>query len=1018
MRLPFLFTIIATFLLQAPSSVAQQAMGINPTETAHRLASLDFQQDRWASACPEFAEWRERLRDRPDLHFTSAQQEVIFNSLLCGLRQGQPQAAQDALQFLSSVPLRMYQDRLHAALADHYFRIGQWASCIEQYAKAGVVHFSNDEIAAAQFQQGYAHFVLQQYKEAKTFFNSVRSLPQGPFKSAATYYHALLLVKERSWDEALLQLRLIEYDSTYGTYTPYYIAQLLLSNGQPDETIQYVNTRLQRVPFPYHQAELQQLLGRSYFLSQNYQQAIVHLSAFAEKTDALSREDAYQLAYSHYQTGAWSVAERQLQALSTTSDSLGQHALFLLGDVYLKRGDLAAARSAFLFCSLHSVHSQQREAARFFHAKLSYQLGFFDEALSGLQSFITTYPNASYVSEARELQLAVLAATSNYKDALQLLDQLTLPSEPARRLFAPVLYGRAAELINDGELRMAEDLLDRALSDPYHSSLLAYLLFWKGELSFRAQRYQEAVEFFQQYLQKGAPSFGEVRPDHARYGLAYSYMRLERYDQALPLLTSLTGQVQANAGLLVQDALVRQADCLLMLRRYGQAAAIYKRVMDFSWREADYALYQLATITGIKDPAEKIKLLKLFETSFPGSSLLTASWMAIADTYMEEERFALAKPFLEKIIANEKSMQLLPQAHSKLGIAHYNSDNNDLARQQFMYILDQFSNSEEAADAVENLKAIYVEEGRSAEFISLLQSRGLSISASAEDSLLFAAAEQLYTQRSYDLAAQALEQYLAGRGRPAFALDAYAMLAALALQGKDLAKALSYYDSVLAVAPNRHAEEAALQAARICFFEQKNYDRAALYYGRLYELTGLSSSKLEALRGLLRAYYQLGQLDQAAVWGALLVNEKGTSSDDKALVALVAAKNFVLQSKEQEAQFSLRQVISINKASLAAEARYELAASHFRQQQYEAAEKAAFETIQKSGSYENWVTRSYLLLGDIYFAQQDLFNAKATYQSVKDNAVSDEYRKIAADKLEQVQKAASSKELSPQKEKG
>jgi hypothetical protein len=54
-------------------------------------------------------------------------------------------------------------------------------------------------------------------------------------------------------------------------------------------------------------------------------------------------------------------------------------------------------------------------------------------------------------------------------------------------------------------------------------------------------------------------------------------------------------------------------------------------------------------------------------------------------------------------------------------------------------------------------------------------------------------------------------------------------------------------------------------------------------------------------------------------------------------------------------------------------------------------------------------------LGDIYVAQKDLFNAKATFQSVKDNAGTEEFRKVAAEKLEQVQMAESGKSSNPQK---
>lgn len=996
-------------LLQVQFGFAQEAIGINPVETPFSSAIHSFQQDRLGEACPVFKEWREQFRSRVEMHLGQAEQEVVFKALLCGLRQAEPQAAQDALHFIAGSPLRAFQDRLHAALADYYFRKRQWSACIDHYGKAGIDLFTNQEIATAQFQQGYAHFVLRQFKEARTFFNSVRSLADDVHKADATYYYALLLFKERSWDDALLQFRLVESDRIYGPYVPYFIAQILLVMDKVDETISYVISRQSHSPAPYHQKELQQLLGQAYFLQENYAQALTQLSAHAAQVDSLSSEEDYQIAYSLYRTGQLSQAAQRFQRLSAEPDSLGQSAMFLLGDTYLKQADYAAARSAFLFCARNSSNTKQREAARFLHVKLSYQLGFFDEALTGLKSFLNTYVNSDYLAEAKELQLAVLAATSNYKEALVLLDQLIMPSEPARRLFAPVLYGRAAELINDGEFAAADLLLDRALNDPYNQQTLAYLFFWKGELAFRSQRYQDAISYLQQYLQKGAPTLGEVRSQHARYSLGYAYMRLARYELALPLFQMVAGKVESNAGALVQDAVIREADCLLMLKRYRQAAAAYQRVVDFAWKEADYALYQLALVEGIKNPDEKIRLLRLFEQSYPASPLLTASWMALADTYMEDERFTAAKPFLEKIIAKEKSAQLLPQAYFKLGIAHYNSDNNNAAREQFNYILDHFPNSEEAGDALDNVKAIYLEEGRSTAFISYLKEKGLSISATAEDSLRFSAAERFYNDKSFDEARQALQQYLLEVDRPAFALDAYAMLGTIAQQNKELDKALGFYDSVLAIAPNRYAEEAALQAARISFFELRQYEKALLYYGKLYELTGLSSSKLESLRGLLRASYQLDQIDQSATWGALLSGEKGINADDKALVALVTAKQYSRQGREDEAQLNLRQVISLNKASLAAEARYELACSQLRQKKYAAAEKTAFETINKSGSFETWVTRAYLLLGDIYVAQGDLFNAKATYQSVKENAGTEEFRAIAAEKLAMVEKADAEK---------
>ena len=97
-----------------------------------------------------------------------------------------------------------------------------------------------------------------------------------------------------------------------------------------------------------------------------------------------------------------------------------------------------------------------------------------------------------------------------------------------------------------------------------------------------------------------------------------------------------------------------------------------------------------------------------------------------------------------------------------------------------------------------------------------------------------------------------------------------------------------------------------------------------------------------------------------------------------------------------------KQVIAVNKGVLAAEARFEIANSWFKLEHFSDAEKAAFEVINKSGSYDWWVTKAYILLGDVYFRQKNFLNAKATFQSVVDNSLNAELKSEAKDKLERV----------------
>jgi outer membrane protein assembly factor BamD (BamD/ComL family) len=57
----------------------------------------------------------------------------------------------------------------------------------------------------------------------------------------------------------------------------------------------------------------------------------------------------------------------------------------------------------FYFCSLNSSDERQKEVSKFNYAKLSVELGYTDVALSELKSFVATYPNSEYITEAKEL---------------------------------------------------------------------------------------------------------------------------------------------------------------------------------------------------------------------------------------------------------------------------------------------------------------------------------------------------------------------------------------------------------------------------------------------------------------------------------------------------------------------------------------------------------------------------------------------------------------------------------------
>ena len=243
-----------------------------------------------------------------------------------------------------------------------------------------------------------------------------------------------------------------------------------------------------------------------------------------------------------------------------------------------------------------------------------------------------------------------------------------------------------------------------------------------------------------------------------------------------------------------------------------------------------------------------------------------------------------------------------------------------------------------------------------------------------------------------------LNRFPSGR----YAIEANYNAAGIYNAKKEYSNALIGYDYVASKAPNRFAEKSVLQAARISFFEIKNYVEAEKYFLQLKSIASQPDIQLEAMRGLLRSQFRLNKWTEAVSNAQDLVTQKGIATDDKMMANMIIAKDFQNNGENELAMSSYRTVIGLGKSEYAAEARYQVAYIIFQQNKLADAEKAAFEVINKAGSYEVWGTKAYILLGDIYWKQKDYFNAEATLKSVAENTTNAELKQEAQLKLDGV----------------
>lgn len=998
--------VLATAMLAGLAASSQSTRFYNDPQAvaSFKEAKEYFQKEQYSLAYPIFKELQQAVRETDKANSAITVQEIQYYHTVCALKQNEGRAEEQALAYIELEKNTPRIQMMSYHLGEYYFRKQQFADAAKQFEGTNIVNLSNREIADMKFHQGYSYFTLQRFGEAKPMFNSIRTMRDDPNYLDANYYYGFLAFRDKQYNEALESFRVVENEKDYATVVPYYIAQIYYIQGKKEEAIAYVQNKLKTgANTQYYDLELKQLIGHAHFERKEYAMALPYLEDYVSRSQKVRREDLYELSYCYYQANQYPKAIEGFKQLSGKDDSLSQHSMYLLGDAYLKTGQKTNARNAFLFCASNSSNAKQKEISRYQYAKLSYELGYQDEALNSLRSFLNDYPNSTYNTEAKDLLVGVLANTNNYRDALSLLEGMgNTPSANAKRLYPRILYGRATELINDGRLNEADALLDKALKDPNAGPVLPLVNFWKGELAYRNNKLDDAIKHYNAYISGGSPTSGEASAAHVRYNLGYCYLRKENYAAAVSFFEPLGRNPSLSSDELTQDAYIRTADCYYMQRDYTKARAMYGNVIKFSWPAEDYATFQDAMIAGIRSSKDRINLLNTMNRKFPTSSLVVDANMEIANTYMSDESFRQAIPYLNNVLKGDGNASLKPQAYLKLGTSYYNLDDNTEALKHYNTLLSQYPNSPEAEEALENVRSIYVEDGKPGEYAEFMRKAGRPISVSTEDSLTYSAAETQYNNGNVNAALTGFNAYLNRFPDGVYSLDAAFYSGEIYNTKKDWPNALKNYEAVAVNAPNKFAERAILTAARIYFFEMKNYAKAETYFLQLKQITSSQENKLEAMRGLLRSQYQLQRWKEAVDNAKELTAEKGSSADDKTLANMAIAKSYQVGGQYDLAIANYKTVVQLNKAALAAEARYEIANSYFAVGHLTDAEKAALETINKSGSYDFWVTKSYLLLGDIYFRQKDYFNAKATFQSIVDNSLNTELKGEAQTKLNKV----------------
>ena len=990
-----LLSIVFSFLIP----FAQPTHLVLDVEKKYKEARSFVNQNDFEQAYPLLKELKNQYPDYSKSDFSYIKDDVDYFYIVCELHLQLSIAEKDANNYIAESNNKFRIQELCFHLGHYYFINKDFQKAADFFSRTKFEHLSKEEMINAKFENGYALFNIKKFSEAKILFADLISLVSIKYYLPANYYYGFISYGDKDYESALQSFRLVEKVSEYNQVVPYYVAEILYLQNKKQESLEYGESVLSAGGDLYYKSNLQLLVAQLYFEKENFSKALPFFEQHVNDNDKVSKEVMYDLSFCYYKTNNTTKAIEGFKQLSNERDSMGQNSMYLLGSLYLNINDKANARSAFQYSAYNSTNKIQQKISRFNYAKLSYELGFQDVALNEIKQFISDYPNSEYEEEAKLILVNILANTNNFTEGLAVYATLNNPTLSQQKVYAKLLYGKAIQLINDQQINDADGLLNSILKNTPASIITSYAAFWKGEIAYRQQKYDTCISFTATFLDSKVPPQGEANFSHAKYNLGYSYFQKEQFKLALTQFSLIVIEPTINSTSIEQDVFVRMADCNFMLKDYANANLMYDKVILLKFPQSDYALFQKAMIVGVKSSLDKINLLAQLSSSFPNSNLLADAQFEMALTYIADENFSKAIPYLKRLTASNQALSIRPKVFLKLGLAYYNNNDNLNAIDAFKDLIKNYPKSNEAEEALPIVKDIYLEEGTTDDYFALLRANKIAVNIIEADSLAYQASYKKYQNNEAKIAINSLNSYLTRYSNGAYVVDANYYLGICYEKEKDFKKAITAYGFVSVQGLSEYFESATLQLGRIYYFESHDYLNAKKSFQLLLANGNNEENKLEALRGLVRTCFQLKAYDEANIAAKDLLTKKGISTDDKAIASLVLGKSQLSIKDTLAAIESFKLVMLINKAAWGAQARYELASSYFLLNNLLLAEKYALAVIKETSSYDYWVAKSYILLGDVFLKKKDYFNAKATYESVAKNTSVKELKDEATEKL-------------------
>ncbi|MBL7834967.1 MAG: tetratricopeptide repeat protein [Cyclobacteriaceae bacterium] len=1006
-------SILSILLVTTFSAIGQDQLSRSKTENLYKKGTELVSHSNFSAARVVFSDFL-KYAAPTDARRADAAYFIALSALKLGHSDGEKLIA----DFISHNPSNPRSATAYFDLANFFYAEKEYTKAIGYYSKVNFAGLSQDQQVEGYFKWGYSYFNQKKLDEALEKFNAVK-LQESQFAPAANYYAGFIEYSKGNYADALADLKRAEANASYSNIVPSLIASVYYKQRKYDELINYAASLESRSAQISNYSEISMLVADAYYYKRDYTKAAAAYEIYLEDNQAKAENAMlFRAGFANYSLGQDAKAITYLKTSASRQDSVSFYASYYLGILYLKQGNKQFALNSFNHSKGYTADRKLAEESTFQYAKISYDLGKSDVAITEFEKFLVAYPASDHSVAVRELLAQAYVNGNNYNKAIEYIEALPRRTPSVDQAYQKATYLKGSELFNKDDYANAVSFFEKSLASPVDPKYVALASFWNGETYSIGSRFEEAIPFYQKVLM--IPSAEAEVVTKTRYGLGYAFFNLKQYDQALLSFKEFVNKSN-KAGANYADGVLRLADCYFVTKAYPEALANYEKAQQLKTPDVDYVLFQRGVINGIlRKYADARTQFSTLISGYPKSQYRDEALFQRAQFEIEQSNYAVAISDLTRLIneGSQSGSRFLPYAYERRAASNYNLKAYDKTIADYETVIKQYSSHPVARQVLLPLQEALSVAKRSDEYDQYLAMvTNANPGGKDLEVINFESAKNQYYNQQYAKAITSFSTFLTTYPSSAKLAEAKFYVAESHYRLLEYDKAMVIYAELENDPTSPNANKIAGRIAEIQF-KQGKYTNAVVSYHKVERFASSKKDLYTAWSGLMESFYLLAQYDSVTTYANLILEKGNVNAGAQNKASLYLGKAAMAKGDYETAKDEFLNTLNTARDEYGAEAKYRIGEIFALSKQYKQSNETliGISSSPEFSVYDEWVGKSFLLLADNYLAQGDAFNAKATLESLITNnfplqyirdAAADKLKKIAADELKEQQKVKS-----------